>query len=130
MKDYSSLAFFTRLVPVLSPEICHSNWPLWGPRKQAEDKIGTNVVRDKRRRKKTYSVTLTEMGKYRQYLRGEKNHRPLLHKGKGLTPSTEAMLYARLLQALKHKPEKLKRKQSLILLFHDLVIKSNPLCCK
>lgn len=60
-------------MPVLSPERSHPNWPLWGLRKQAEDKIGINVVRDQRRRKRTYSVTLTEMGKYRAVSqRGEK----------------------------------------------------------
>lgn len=59
-----------------------------------------------------------------------KNHPLQLDKGKGLALQAEAVPYGRLPHALKHKPEKLKRKQSLILLFYDLVIKSNPLCCK
>lgn len=98
--------------------------------KQVEDKIPINAARDERR-KKTCLVTPAEMGKYRAVSQsGAKKHPLPLQEGKGLALSAEAMLYGRLLHALKHKPEKLKRKQSLILLFYDLVIKSNPLCCK
>lgn len=84
--------------------------------KQAENKIPINLVRDERR-KGTYLVTLVEMGKYRAVSQSRAKNPLPLHEGKGLALRAEAMLYGRLLHALKHKPEKLKRKQSLILLF-------------
>lgn len=60
LKNYSFLTSFRKSVPFISPRLAYV-----GPRKQAEDKIGINMVRDERRRKKTSSVTLTELGKYR-----------------------------------------------------------------
>lgn len=74
LKNYSFLTASTGLMPFFIPEWSHPNWPTWGIRKQTQDKIGVKMMKDKRRRKKTCSVTLTEMGKYRAVSQsGEKN---------------------------------------------------------